>query len=86
MAAAPRGPVRPRGPSHPHRDDLIGQVRAVLVQPPAQHRQDRHAAAYASDGVQGECTATACKVERLRHENAIIRSSARLPLEQDHEL
>jgi hypothetical protein len=31
-------------------------------------------------------TATACKVERLRHENAIICSSARLPLEQDHEL
>jgi hypothetical protein len=30
------------------------QVRAVPVQPSAQHRQDRHAAAYASNGVQGE--------------------------------
>jgi hypothetical protein len=33
----------------------LPQVHAVYVQPSAQHRQDRHAAAYASDGVQGEC-------------------------------
>jgi hypothetical protein len=34
-----------------------------------------------------ESTATtARKIERLRHENAILRSGARPPLEQDHEL
>jgi hypothetical protein len=30
-------------------------VRAVPVQPSAQHHQERHAAAYASDSIQGEC-------------------------------
>jgi hypothetical protein len=31
-------------------------------------------------------TATTHEIERLRHENAILRSGARPPLEQDHEL
>jgi hypothetical protein len=31
-------------------------------------------------------TATSCELERLRHENAILYSGARPPLEQDHEL
>jgi hypothetical protein len=31
-------------------------------------------------------TAAACEVERLRHENAILRSGARPPLEQNREL
>jgi hypothetical protein len=55
MAAASQGRVQPQGTSLPRQDDFIGQVRAVPIQPSAQHRQDRHAAAYASDGVQGEC-------------------------------
>jgi hypothetical protein len=55
MAAASCGRVRPQGPSLPRQDDFVGQVCAVLVQPTAQYRQDRHAVAYASDGVQGEC-------------------------------
>jgi hypothetical protein len=31
-------------------------------------------------------TATAYEIGRLRHENAILHSSARPPSEQDHEL
>jgi hypothetical protein len=31
-------------------------------------------------------TATSCEIEGLRHENAILRSGARAPLEQDREL
>jgi hypothetical protein len=31
-------------------------------------------------------TASTREIERLRHENAILHSSARPPLEQDHEL
>jgi hypothetical protein len=31
-------------------------------------------------------TATACELERLRHENDVLRSSALPPLEQDREL
>jgi hypothetical protein len=44
-----------KGPSLPCRDDFVGQVCAVTVQPSAQHRQDRHTAAYTSDGIEGEC-------------------------------
>jgi hypothetical protein len=67
MAAASCGLVRPQGPSLPRRDDFVGQVRAVHVQPRAQHHQDRHAAAYASDGVQGECH---CRHRRDREAEA----------------
>jgi hypothetical protein len=42
-------------PSLPRWDDFVGQIRTVHVQPSAQHRQDRHVAAYVSNGVQGEC-------------------------------
>jgi hypothetical protein len=31
-------------------------------------------------------TAATCEIERLRHENAILRSSAHPPSEQDHKL
>jgi hypothetical protein len=31
-------------------------------------------------------TATACEIERLRHENAILYSGAHPPSELDHEL
>jgi hypothetical protein len=55
MAATSCGRVRPQGPSLPHQDDFVGPVRAVPVQPAAQHRQDRHTTTYASNGVQGEC-------------------------------
>jgi hypothetical protein len=55
MAVTPCGHVRPQGPSIPHRDDFVGQVRTILFQPPAQYRHDRHAIAYVSDDVQGEC-------------------------------
>jgi hypothetical protein len=44
-----------KGPHFHTWDDFIGQVRAVPIQPSAQHCQDRHVIAYASDGVQGEC-------------------------------
>jgi hypothetical protein len=54
MAVVSCGRVRPQGPSLPHRDDFIGQVCAVPVQPAAQHHQGRPTVAYASDGVQGE--------------------------------
>jgi hypothetical protein len=55
MTAVSCGRVRPQGPSLSRQDDFVGQVHIVLVQPTAQHRQDRHTAAYVSDGVQGEC-------------------------------
>jgi hypothetical protein len=55
MAATPLGHGQPQGPSLPHQDDFVGQVCVVLVQPPAQHRQDGYATVYASDGVRGEC-------------------------------
>jgi hypothetical protein len=51
MTAASCGHVRPQGPSLPRRDDFVGQVRVVPIQPAAQHRQDMHAAAYASVSV-----------------------------------
>jgi hypothetical protein len=35
--------------------DTLIQVCIVLVQPPAQHREDSQAAADASDGIRGEC-------------------------------
>jgi hypothetical protein len=35
---------------------------------------------------EGSAAATARELERLRHENAILRSGACPPLEQDHEL
>jgi hypothetical protein len=41
-------------PSLPRRDDFVDQVRAVPVQPVAQHRQDMHAVAYVSVSVRGE--------------------------------
>jgi hypothetical protein len=55
MAVASRGRVQPQGPSLPCRDDFVGQVRVVPIQPSAQHHQDRHAATYVSNGIQGEC-------------------------------
>jgi predicted RNase H-like nuclease (RuvC/YqgF family) len=87
MAAASCGCVRPQGPSLPRQDDLVGQGRTIPIQPAAQHRQDRHAAAYASDGVQEESATTATgEIERLRHENAILRSGVHPHSEQDREL
>jgi hypothetical protein len=41
----------PMGPHFHVRDDFVGQVRIVPVQPSAQHRQDRHVAVYASDDI-----------------------------------
>jgi hypothetical protein len=81
MAAASCGHVRPRGPSLPCWDDFVGQVRVVLVQPSAQHRQHRHATAYKESA-----TAATHEIERLRHESAILCSGARPPSEQDHKL
>jgi hypothetical protein len=53
----------------------------VPVQPPAQHHQDRHEAAY-----ELSATATTREIEWLRHENAILCSGARPPSEQEGEL
>jgi hypothetical protein len=32
------GRIRPQEPSLPRRDDFIGQIRAIPIQPPAEHR------------------------------------------------
>jgi predicted RNase H-like nuclease (RuvC/YqgF family) len=81
VAAASCGRVQPQGPSLPCRDDFIGQVCVVPVQPTTQHLQDRHAAAY-----EESATAATGEIERLRHENAILRSNVRPSSEQDREL
>jgi hypothetical protein len=44
-------------------------------------QQRMHLTAY-----EEHATATSCELERLRHENAVLRSSALPPSEQDHEL
>jgi hypothetical protein len=41
----------PIGPHFHVRDDFVGQVRTVPVEPSAQHRQDRHVSTYASDDI-----------------------------------